>query len=181
MKIRRYIALFFSYLTLSPLLLLFDGKWQILPKWLRITLFVLSPCTLIVTLIVACLFELAIYNYIHYCRFSSNNAMEKLTGVDFPSYTRTSFMPRQTHIVTFTFMQFEFNETPDSTFFNKLENSSRISEIDKNGKMCFSKDYCYPGLILFFGKNGLIVHGTAYLEIEKNNPVFKLSLIEWPD
>lgn len=181
MKALKYITLLLSYLTLSPLLLILDRKWQLLPKWLRITLFVLSPCTLIVTLVVAGLFELAIYNYIHYHRFTSNNAMERFTGVDFPSYTLTSFKPRQSHIVTFTFMQFEFNETPDSTFFNKLENSTCISEIDENGKMCFSKDYCYPGLILFLGQNGLIVHGTAYLEIKKNNSVFEISLLEHPD
>ena len=40
------IALFFSWLTLSPLLLILDGRWKLLPKWLRIVLFVLSPMML---------------------------------------------------------------------------------------------------------------------------------------
>ncbi len=181
MKVLKYIALLLSFLSISPLLLILDRKWALLPKKLRITLFVLSPLMLIVILIAFCLIESAIFYYIHYCRFTSDNAMKKFTGVDFPHYVQTSFTPAKSHIGTYTFMQFEFVETPDSTFFNNLENSSQISGIDENGKMCFSKDYYYPSLILFFGKHGLFTHGTAYLEIEKNNPIFELSLMEWPN
>ena len=42
------IALLLSWLTLSPLMLILDGRWKLLPKWLRILLFVLSPMMLIV-------------------------------------------------------------------------------------------------------------------------------------
>lgn len=48
MKAVKYTALLLSYLTLSPLLLILDRRWQLLPKWLRITLFVLSPLMLII-------------------------------------------------------------------------------------------------------------------------------------
>lgn len=37
------IVLAISWLTLSPLLLIMDGRWKLLPKWLRIVLFVVSP------------------------------------------------------------------------------------------------------------------------------------------
>ena len=32
-------ALAVSWLTLSPLLLILDGRWKLLPKWLRVVLF----------------------------------------------------------------------------------------------------------------------------------------------
>lgn len=47
-KILKVIALSLSWLTLSPLLLVLDGRWKLLPKWLRIVLFVLSPMMLVV-------------------------------------------------------------------------------------------------------------------------------------
>ena len=39
------IVLAAFWLTLSPLLLILDGRWKLLPKWLRI---VLSPMMLVV-------------------------------------------------------------------------------------------------------------------------------------
>lgn len=55
------IALFLSWLTLSPLLLILDRRWELLPKRLRIVLFVLSPLMLIVfaAVLIAC--------YLFYC------------------------------------------------------------------------------------------------------------------
>lgn len=44
--ILKAIVLFASWLTLSPLLLILDGRWKLLPKWLRIVLFVFSPLVL---------------------------------------------------------------------------------------------------------------------------------------
>ncbi len=37
------IALFLSWLTLSPLLPILDGRWKLLPKCLRVVLFLVSP------------------------------------------------------------------------------------------------------------------------------------------
>lgn len=48
LAIKPIIALFLSWLTLSPLLLILDNRWKLLPKWLRIVLFVLSPMMLVV-------------------------------------------------------------------------------------------------------------------------------------
>lgn len=47
MKIIKPILLFLSWLTLSPLLFILDGRWKLLPKWLRIVLFVFSPLIII--------------------------------------------------------------------------------------------------------------------------------------
>jgi hypothetical protein len=37
----------FCWLTLSSLLFILDGRWKLLPKWLCIVLFVLSPMMLV--------------------------------------------------------------------------------------------------------------------------------------
>ncbi|MBQ6101630.1 MAG: hypothetical protein IJK36_08530 [Bacteroidales bacterium] len=45
------IVLAISWLTLSPLLLIMDGRWKLLPKWLRIVLFIISPMMIVLVLI----------------------------------------------------------------------------------------------------------------------------------
>ena len=45
------LALLLSWLILSPLLLILDGRWKLLPKWLRIALFVISPLMVLLVLI----------------------------------------------------------------------------------------------------------------------------------
>ena len=52
-KILKIISLILSWATLSPLLLILDGRWKLLPKWLRIVLFVLSPMMLVIIAAVA--------------------------------------------------------------------------------------------------------------------------------
>ena len=47
------VALVISWLSLLPLLLILDGRWKLLPKWLRIVLFVLSPMMLVIIAAVA--------------------------------------------------------------------------------------------------------------------------------
>ena len=61
------VALFLSWLTLSPLLLILDGRWKLLPKWLRIVLFVLSPIMVII-IVLAVLFAnaMTIDHFHHY-------------------------------------------------------------------------------------------------------------------
>lgn len=80
------IALFLSWLTLSPLLLILDRRWELLPKRLRIVLFVLSPLMLIVfaAVLIAC--------YLFYCEhfrvryFVKPKVVGNITGVRFPKY-----------------------------------------------------------------------------------------------
>ena len=80
------IALFLSWLTLSPLLLILDGRWKLLPKWLRIVLFVLSPMMLVV-MAVAAFFGYMYYSE-HYMQhhFVRRRVVENITGVKFPKY-----------------------------------------------------------------------------------------------
>ena len=84
--ILKAVVLAISWLTLSPLLLILDGRWKLLPKWLRIVLFVLSPMTMIVfaAVLVAC--------YLFYCDhfrvryFVRPRVIENITGVRLPKY-----------------------------------------------------------------------------------------------
>lgn len=57
------VALFISWLTISPLLLILDGQWKLLPKWLRILLFFLSPLMLIVFAVTVIICYFYYYDY----------------------------------------------------------------------------------------------------------------------
>lgn len=119
------IALLLSWLTLSPLLLIFDGQWKLLPKWLRIVLFVLSPMMLVV-MAVAVFWG---YDYFseHYMQhhFVRRRVVENITGVRLPQYkvvkrweegSRASRFPD--HSYDFTL---EFKKMPDEDFYKKLD------------------------------------------------------------
>lgn len=75
------IALLLSWLTLSPLLLILDGRWKLLPKWLRIALFVVSPMMLIIVA-VAAIWGSDYYSE-HYMQhhFARRKVVENITGV----------------------------------------------------------------------------------------------------
>jgi hypothetical protein len=80
------IVLILSWLTLLPLLLIFDGRWKLLPKWLRIVLFVLSPMMLIV-MAVAPIFGYMYFSEYHMKHhFVRPRVVENITGVRLPRY-----------------------------------------------------------------------------------------------
>lgn len=123
--ILKAVALAISWLTLSPLLLILDGRWKLLPKWLRIVLFVLSPMTMIVfaAVLVAC--------YLFYCDhfrvryFVRPRVIENITGIRLPKYkivedgeTWSCFglIPDHTHDFTL-----EFKRMPDEAFYKELD------------------------------------------------------------
>ena len=134
-NIFKAVALLASWLTLSPLLLILDGRWKLLPKWLRIVLFVLSPIVLII-LAVATLFG---YDYFseyhmqhHYVR---RRVVENITGVKFPNYKVLSreeewkcFSRSPEHIYDFTL---EFKKMPDEDFYEKLDEHFDCLEVGK--------------------------------------------------
>lgn len=120
--ILKAVVLVVSWLTLSPLLLIFDGRWKLLPKWLRILLFLLSPLMLVV------FFVLGIIAYFHYQDYWRKNhfvkprVIENITGVRMPKYKvieRNFKGGLRDHYDTFIL---EFNETPDSAFYQDLKN-----------------------------------------------------------
>ena len=85
-RLIKTIVLILSWLTLSPLLLILDGRWKLLPKWLRIALFVVSPMMLIIVA-VAAIWGSDYYSE-HYMQhhFARRKVVENITGVKFPRY-----------------------------------------------------------------------------------------------
>ena len=119
------IALLLSWFTLSPLLLILDGRWKLLPKWLRIVLFVVSPMVLILVAVAA------IWGYDYYSEhymqhhFVRRRVVENITGVRLPRYKVVNW-----HRVSPCFSRFyednyyftlEFNKMPDDEFYKKLD------------------------------------------------------------
>ena len=119
------IVLILFWLTLSPLLLILDGRWKLLPKWLRIVLFVLSPMMLIV-MAVASIFGYMYFSEYHMKHhFIKRRTIENITGVRLPRYkvvnrgeTWRCFrpVPDQTYDCTL-----EFKRMPDDAFYKKLD------------------------------------------------------------
>jgi len=118
-------ALAASWLTLSPLLLILDGRWKLLPKWLRIVLFVVSPMMLIIV-VLAAIWGSDYYSE-HYMQhhFVRRKVVENITGVKFPSYKVVNrgeewkcFGRSPEHAYDFTL---EFNKMPDDEFYKKLD------------------------------------------------------------
>lgn len=119
------IVLAVSWLTLSPLLLILDGRWKLLPKWLRIVLFVVSPLMLIIMALVA--FWGYDYYWEHYLEhhFVRRRVIENITGVRLPRYKvvdwrRTSPCFSRFYEDTYDFT-LEFNKLPDDEFYKKLD------------------------------------------------------------
>ena len=129
------IALLLSWLTLSPLLLIFDGRWKLLPKWLRIVLFVLSPMMLAVMAVTA--FWGYDYYSEHYMQhhFVRRRVVENITGVSLPKYKVVDrgeewvcFGRSPKHIYDFTL---EFKKMPDEDFYEKLDENFDCLEAGK--------------------------------------------------
>ena len=119
------IALFLSWFTLSPLMLILDGRWKLLPKWLRIVLFMVSPMMLIIVAVAAiwgCDYYSEHYMQNHFVR---RRVVENITGVKFPKYKVLNrgeewkcFSRFPDHTYDFTL---EFKKMPDEDFYEKLE------------------------------------------------------------
>ena len=119
------IALFLSWFTLSPLMLILDGRWKLLPKWLRIVLFVVSPMMLIIVAVAAiwgCDYYSEHYMQHHFVR---RRVVENITGVRLPRYKVVDrgeewecFSRSPEHTYNFTL---EFKKMPDEDFYKKLD------------------------------------------------------------
>ena len=117
------IALILSWLTFSPLLLVLDGRWKLLPKWLRMLLFFLSPLMLIVfvAVLIAC--------YLFYCEhfrvryFVKPKVIENITGVRLPNYKVVEYERAPWSFngdYTDEFV-LEFERIPDEAFYKELD------------------------------------------------------------
>lgn len=123
--ILKAIVLAATWLTLSPLLLILDGRWKLLPKWLRIALFVVSPMMLIVVSVCAFLGYYYYFEYYMEHHFVRRRVVENITGVKFPNYKVVnrgeewkcfSRFPEPAYDFTL-----KFNKMPDDEFYKKLD------------------------------------------------------------
>ena len=111
------IALFLSWFTLSPLMLILDGRWKLLPKWLRIVLFVVSPMMLIIVVVLALLVQMD-YSYYSRRHFVKSSVIENITGVSFPKYR---VVDRRSTWNSYDNFTLEFKRMPDEAFYKELE------------------------------------------------------------
>jgi hypothetical protein len=109
------IALLLSWFTFSPLLLILDGHWKLLPKWLRVVLFVLSPMMLIIVVVLALLVQ-ADYSYYSRRHFVKSDVIENITGVSFPKYTVV-----ERRSIWCDYFMLEFERMPDEAFYKELD------------------------------------------------------------
>lgn len=111
------IALLLSWLTLSPLMLFLDGRWKLLPKWLRIMLFVLSPMMQILVVVLALQVQMD-YSYYSRRHFVKSNVIENITGVSFPKY---KVVDRRSTWNSYDNFTLEFKRMPDEAFYKELD------------------------------------------------------------
>ena len=122
------VALLASWLTLSPLLLILVRRWKLLPKWLRIVLFVLSPMMLVIIAAVAFLCYAYYWDY-YYPRhhYVKPKVVENIIGMQLPRYKvieydkdRRSFNGDYSDGFTL-----EFRKMPDDDFYDELDQHFR--------------------------------------------------------
>ena len=83
-KILKFVVLLLLWALFSPLFLFLTIRWKIMVKGWRTALFALSPFMLFVYFMLT---VLVVWVYSEYNRkfgYSSNSAIERITGVDFP-------------------------------------------------------------------------------------------------
>lgn len=173
--ILKTIALFISWLTFSPLLLILDGRWKLLPKWLRILLFCLSPLMLIVfaAAIIICYFY---YYESYYPRhhFVRPRVVENITGVAFPKYKVVEYRPSKNRWERSDSFTLEFKEIPTEDFYKELDANFNSYE---QGQYIFSAIWG-NGIEAPKGESDKY-DGTFRVEIEKGSKTFWIEAGTW--
>lgn len=122
------VALAVSWLTLSPLLLILDGRWRLLPKWLRVVLFLVSPMLVIVYVLAAFLCYAYYWDY-YYPRhhFVRPRVVENIIGMPLPRYKVVEYdKDRRSFNGDYSDgFKLEFRKEPDDEFFNELDKHFR--------------------------------------------------------
>lgn len=164
------IALLFSWLTFSPLLLILDGRWKLLPKWLRIVLFVLSPMmlALIALMTLKVSMDSSYYSRRH---FVKPNVIENITDVSFPKYKVVNRRSTWNSYDNFTL---EFTKMPDEAFYKELEEHFDSFE---PGKYSFSTIW---GNGIEAPKGESDKDDISFsIDIERGSKTFHVRVMEW--
>ncbi len=176
----KYIVLILSWLTFSPLFLILDGQWKLLPKWLRVVLFVVSPMTLIIIILAVSFAHEEAVDHFHRYHFIKPRIIERYTGVRFPEYKVVNYNNGCfCHSIHHYDTNLEFENIPDETFYKALEKQG-VNYNDENDSVrtfLFKKTYRYLSLSDF----DVFTYGDATIEVREGSKTFKVSLFEWPD
>ncbi len=117
------MALLLSWLMFSPLMLILDGHWKLLPKWLRIVLFVLSPMMLILIAVAVIWGNMNYSDFYARHHFVRPKVVENITGVRLPNYKVVEYERGSRSFngdYTDEFV-LEFERIPDDAFYKKLD------------------------------------------------------------
>ena len=174
------LAIILSWLTLSPLLLILDGRWKLLPKWLRIVLFVLSPMMLICIILALSFADKEAEDHFHRYHFIKPRVIERITGVRFPKYQVVDYSNGYfCHSIHHYDTNLEFENIPDEAFYKALEKqgANYIDEIDSVRTFLFKKTYRY----LSFSYYDVFTYGEVTIEVREGSKTFKVKLFEWPE
>ena len=180
MKVVKSIALFFSWLIFSPLLLILDGRWKLLPKWLRIVLFVLSPMMVIIIILAVSFADKEAVDHFHRYHFIKPREIERITGVRFPEYHVVDYNEGCfCHSIHHYDTNLEFENIPDEAFYKALEKQgvNYIDEYDSVWTFLFQKTYRYVS----FSDYDVFTYGDATIEVREGSKTFKVKLFEWPE
>ena len=170
------IALLLSWLTLSPLLLTLDGKWKLLPKWLCIVLFVLSPMMLILIAFAVIWGDMYYSDFYARHHFVKPKVVENITGVRLPKYMVVEYErgPRSFNGDYTDEFVLEFERIPDEDFYKKLEEHFDCFEPRK-----YSYSTIWGNGIEAPKGESKKYDGTFRVEIEKGSRTFYIEAGTW--
>lgn len=180
--ILKSIALLLCWLTLSPLLLILDSRWKLLPKWLRVVLFLVSPMMVIIIVMAVMFVDYIAVDRFHRYHFTKPKAIERITGVVFPKYEIVDYNDQtHGHGPRHYDTELEFEAVPDEAFYKALEKHG-VSYFDNDSVRTFSFKKTYRYLSIgYIGIYDLVIYGGAHIEVKEGSKNFKVSLFEWPD
>ncbi len=181
-KILKIIALLLLWTVFSPLFLFFALRWKIVGKGWKIALFVLSPFMTVVYLLLTIL---VMWGYSEYDRkygYSSNKAIERITGVEFPKLDIQEYNKGEKSFngdYSDSFVLEMENELSESTFkvLDSLATSSNTHWSFYNGEYRYS---------LMWGNGAVTPNGespnedrTFSLSFKKGSRIVNLSTGMW--
>ena len=169
------IVLILSWLTLSPLLLILDGRWKLLPKWLRIVLFVLSPMMLILYAVIIISSYIYYHDY-YYPRhhFVKPRVVENITGVRLPKYKVVEYQRSKSRWDRSDSFTLEFQKMPKEDFYKELE--TRFDSYE-SGQYHYSTIWG-NGIEAPKGESDKD-DGTFSIEISKGSKIFYIEAGTW--
>ena len=119
----KWILLFFSWLTFSPLILPLGRKWKIGNKYVRVFMILLSPLFLVLYLFLFIIVLGLLHEDSRYEYFQDRDRIERITGVRLPEFIVVEYNKGERSFPgdyedSFTFL---FRNLPPDEMFNDID------------------------------------------------------------